>query len=322
MQFVNFQGLSHALLSNRKKLPKRIDLIVGIPRSGMLPATMLATQLNVPMTDIDGFKEGRIFGHGSTKNAPDIDKALSSDRTVLVIDDTVNSGKAFKKVRESLQGIEGNIVYCAVFSVVSKHPDVDIVLEQVALSMCQWNMMHQQILKNSCVDIDGVLCRNPEPKEDDNGKAYRRFLRDVELLHATTGEIGWLVTGRLEDYREETEAWLEQHGIKYRELVMAKSEKEHSDPSAYKARIYRETGADLFIESEAPDAVEIFAQSKKPVLCIETQMMISDPTSIPSYRKMAAGGKSFTTLAKVKLYLRSLTGDRIYYTLKGLAGRS
>lgn len=323
MQFLNFQDMYRAIQVNRRKLPKSIDLIVGIPRSGLLPATMLSTQLNLPLTDVEGLKAGKVFGHGVTKTTPDIDKALSSDRNVLVIDDCVGSGRAFREARKALEGLCGNIYYCAVFSLLDPHPDVDFVLEsRDSLYLHPWNFMHSEVLEHACVDMDGVLCRNPEKHEDDDGEAYRKFLREAEQLYATSGRIGKIVTGRLEKYRCETEAWLDQHGVIYGKLVMAESVQDHNNSPAYKARVYQESKADLFIESDAVDAAEIFDLSQKPVLCIETQTMASRSSEADIFRKIV-GPKSpdSVMLAKLKLRLRSFLGDSVYYAIKGFAGR-
>ncbi|MCT4578123.1 phosphoribosyltransferase [Donghicola sp.] len=321
MKFISVQDMSAAILANRRKLPDKIDLVVGIPRSGMLPATMLATQLNLPLTDLDGLVSGKVFGYGATKDAPDVDKAMSEQRTVLVIDDTVGSGRAFKKARVALEGVSGNIVFCSVYSQVAKHPDVDVVLETNSLSpVCQWNMMHHAVLQNACVDIDGVLCCNPEAHEDDDGKAYRKFLQTAEKLHATSGEIAWLVTSRHEKYRAETEAWMRDNGVRYGKLIMTQTDEEKANSPAFKARIYVETGADLFIESEAYDAAEIQKISQRPVLCVATQSMIHDGS--PIRMRSANGSKgSAALLAKVKLQARRMAGDKFYYAMKTLAGR-
>ncbi|WP_295804061.1 phosphoribosyltransferase family protein [uncultured Microbulbifer sp.] len=320
MQFVNYQQMSLALQENRRKLPKKIDLVVGIPRSGMIPATMLATQLNLPLTDIDGLKAGRLLGFGDTKKTPDIEAAHAADRTVLVIDDAVGSGRAFKKARKDLEGVEGHVVFCAVFAPVAKHPDVDVVLEKLASTLvAPWNLLHSSVLRNACVDIDEVFCRNPVAYEYDNDEVYRRFLLEAEQLHASSGEIGWLITSRRETYRPETEAWLEKYGVKYRELIMTQSDEEHANSPAFKARVYQETGAGLFIESDAAVAAEIFALSKRPVVCIETQSVVSGSNQVDTGGKMVA--RTSMGLAKLKLQLRNLIGDNAYYAIKSIAGR-
>lgn len=319
MQFVNFQDMSLTILANRRKLPDKIDLIVGVPRTGLLPATMLATQLNLPLTDVDGLKADRIFGFGDTKESPDLARALSSNRTVLVIDDSVSSGRAFRKIRKSLEHIRGNIVYCAVFALIDDHPDVDVVMKKVsAHCIGPWSMLHTNVVGNFCVDVDGVLCRNPGPSEG-GGEGYRKFLREVEQLYSTSGEIGCIVTSRLEGYRKETEGWLEAHGIKFKKLVMAKSEDEHKNGAFYKARVYKESGADLFIESEMVDSEKIFEITGKPVLCVATQILLSEQSDLTLNRKVSY--EVSTGVAKLKLKIRRFIGDSLYYFLKQMLGR-
>lgn len=321
MRFLNHQDLARALIRHRRKLPNQIDLVVGVPRSGMIAATMLATQMNLPLVDADGFLEGRVFRHGSTKRPPDLALARSRERVVLVLDDVIGSGRAIRELRAEIaaRGISGKIVFCAVFGTVSDHPDVDMVLQPVDETPCfPWNLMHHAVLADSCVDIDGVLCANPQGHESFEGRAYDQFLKNAISLHRTSGKIGWLVTSRLEKHRAATIEWLARHQVDYKHLIMA-SQEDKADSPAYKARIYRETGAAMFIESEAADAEAIASLSQRPVICIETLEMIypSDPAAIRQWRKAQRTGWRRRKSA-IKVRLRGAMGDRVYYAAKGL----
>ena len=77
----------------------------------------------------------------------------------------------------------------------------------------EWNLFHHPILEQTCVDIDGVLCNDPEESENDDGPKYEQFLRTVKPIYIPTKEIGWLVTCRLEKYRELTAEWLERNSV-------------------------------------------------------------------------------------------------------------
>lgn len=46
------------------EIPNGIDLIVGIPRSGMLAGNLMALHLNLPLTDVDGLCERRLLQSG------------------------------------------------------------------------------------------------------------------------------------------------------------------------------------------------------------------------------------------------------------------
>jgi len=148
----------------------------------------------------------------------------------------------------------------------------------------EWNVLHHSILQNSCVDIDGVLCRDPTPEENDDGEKYRKFIQTVEPNFIPTVEIGWIVSSRLEKYRKETEQWLKKHGIKYKELVLldlpdSETRARLRAHAKHKAEVYRKTGADLFIESSRNEALEIARLSGKPVLCYTTGELITPVTA-------------------------------------------
>ena len=80
-----------------------------------------------------------------------------------------------------------------------------------------------------------------------------------------------IITARLEKYRAETEAWLADYGIRYKELVMGpwltKAERERSDVAAWKAKEFDRTGLELFVESDPAQAKAIHRQTGKNVLC-------------------------------------------------------
>lgn len=63
------------------------------------------------------------------------------------------------------------------------------------------------------MDIDGVLCADPTPEENDDGEKYRHFLLNTPPLFIPKVTIGTLVTSRLEKYRPETEAWLQKNHV-------------------------------------------------------------------------------------------------------------
>lgn len=260
------------------ELPTDIDVVVGIPRSGLLAANLLCLHLDLPMTDVDGLCRGELIAtgnrHGTSVSFDEID-------TVLVIDDSVWTGTQMTETRGRLAAEEFpfDIEYAATYVNWDNREHVDYWAESVpGPRVFEWNVMHHVKLPQFCIDIDGVLCRDPTSEENDDGEQYRRFIREVEPRVVPNGRIGWLVTCRLEKYREETERWLAEHGIEYEELVMmdypdAEARRAAGDHAAYKARVYEETGASLFIESSPRQATDIRDRADKPVYCYETSEM-------------------------------------------------
>ena len=67
MNFRTYEDLSRIISNNLYKIPSDVDLVVGIPRSGLMVATMISLYLNLPLTDVDNFLEGKLISTGGTK---------------------------------------------------------------------------------------------------------------------------------------------------------------------------------------------------------------------------------------------------------------
>ena len=281
------------------KLPEDLDLIVGIPRSGLLVANLLALHLNLPLTDFEGLCKGRILHIGRR-----YDKILdlSQRNKVLVVDDSLHSGAQMEQVKAKIRlaDLQHQIYYAAVYITPHGYNKVDFWYEIIDTPrVFEWNVMHHGLLTNSCVDIDGVLCRDPTPEENDDGEKYRHFLANVNSLIRPSVEIGWLVTCRLEKYRDLTVEWLGKHNIKYRNLVMIDLPDKETrlslgNHALFKAEVYESTGASLFIESSHNQAEEIVKMTGKSVLCVETWNIINADFLSKSYHK----GKEYSKKLK------------------------
>ena len=58
MHYRSVADLNEDIKANLHKIPEDVTLIVGVPRSGMLAANLIALYLNIPLTDIDNFIAG------------------------------------------------------------------------------------------------------------------------------------------------------------------------------------------------------------------------------------------------------------------------
>ena len=100
---MNFKSINDLTIDIYKKLdgiPKNVDLVVGIPRSGMLVASLIALYLNLPLTDADSLANNHIYGFGDTKkNEKWIDK-IEEARKILVVEDSVYTGNSILKTKE------------------------------------------------------------------------------------------------------------------------------------------------------------------------------------------------------------------------------
>lgn len=269
--------LNNTIMKNIAKFPKDIDLIVGIPRSGMLPANLLALYMNKPYTDIESFLEGKVYACGYRGNYIK-EKGV---KKVLIIDDSVSSGSAMQKAKAKLKGLNYNFLFAAVYVRNTSKNVVNIFCEVVdGLRVFEWNMFHHRaILASSCLDIDGVLCRDPTPEENDDGEKYHKFLLTVEPKFIPTVKIKTLISCRLEKYRNETMFWLKKHGIEYENLIMlnlpnAEERRKWNKYGNYKGTEYKKPGYVFFIESSLNEAKKIKEVSGKTVFCTETMSIL------------------------------------------------
>ena len=277
--------LNEVVTSNLARIPHDVDLVVGVPRSGLLAATLISLYLNRPLTDLQGLAERRLLGKGKRLIPGYGADAFDDARRILVVDDCVSQGTEMMRSKEFVEslGLSEKTTFLTVFSFPEKPHLADITLEVIPRPMCfQWSFMHTPELKNYCLDIDGVICRDATKAEDDDGSNYEHFLKNASPLFVPTEQVGWLITSRLEKYRALTEEWLKRHGVQYSELIMmdlpTKEARERLGIHVqYKADAYVASGAKLFIESSPGIAALIAERTQKPVLCMTTNRIIGNP---------------------------------------------
>ena len=217
---MNYRTYADMALHIKQILPKisDVDLIVGIPRSGMVPAYMIGAFLNRYVCSLDEFVSGIAYSKGIRSVRE------RTVKKVLVVDDSVNDGLAMRRAKERLQGKEKEfeLVYMAVYAVEKATGLVDVYADICPQPrFFQWNYMyHPGLLPQACLDIDGVLCVDPTAEENDDGEKYRQFILNARPLFVPNDKVKALVTSRLEKYRPETERWLAENGVKYEKLYM------------------------------------------------------------------------------------------------------
>lgn len=307
MNYRSISDLNNTILKKLHMIPRDIDLIVGVPRSGMLPANLLALYLNLPYTDIHSFMNGFIYKSGARKQF----FTEKDYKNILVVDDSIASGSAMKECKNDLASFESkySIKYCAIYYTPEKGGVADYVFEAVPTPRYfQWNIFNHTSLEKACFDIDGVLCVDPSDEENDDGPLYRSFLLNAAPLYIPGSKIGTVVTSRLEKYRSETETWLKQNGVRYDKLVMLdlpdmKARQKANNHAGHKAGEYQKSHYDLFIESDLGQAIGINRATRKPVFCTENFQMIYDAESLAYNLK---SGKSLPFLRRSALKLRDL----------------
>jgi len=276
-RYVTTVDLIHAT----QKLASKIEMpscIIAVPTSGLIVASYLSTLLHVPLyTTLNDF----------LNDNPLVESKRSHSRkhgqgSPLVIDDTCHGGNAMQALTPFLPpGSKKAAVYCLPSA---KHY-VDYYGELLpAPHLLEWNLFNSGIIdgkyhysrltNGTAIDFDGVLCHDPSVHyvegKAESDKVYEDWLVNASPRHLIRNrKIPVIVTWRCEMYRKQTEEWLYKHGVRYDKLVMwdGPPESRHWKPT-YKGDVYKDSGCDLFIESNALQAYHIYKYTGKPVLCL------------------------------------------------------
>ena len=289
MKYITLSDLSNTIRSNIWKIPRDIDLIIGVPRSGMIGASIIASYLNVPLIDVDSFLKGS-KPWGGLRLEYFTAKHINTNK-VLVIDDTVSSGRAMNETKNKLSSFDEKtqFLYMCIYLEGWGANAVDLYLEDVRqytnnfkdVVLYEWNIFqHHPSLMNKCLyDIDGVFCL--DPPDERNEKEYIEYIKNAIQLFIPRTRIGGIITYRLNKNREITEKWLKNVGIEYGSLTMfnANNWEERNkigvSSEVYKADFYKNGDFKLFVESSDSQAKKIFEISNKPVYCVETNKLYS-----------------------------------------------
>jgi uncharacterized HAD superfamily protein/hypoxanthine phosphoribosyltransferase len=277
MNFKSYKDLGDDIHNNIHQLQGAgYDLVVGIPRSGMIPAYMIALLLNIQCTDLNSFLNNARIGKGNTrKSMSSLDTAWDA-KNVLLVDDSLKTGNSMQEAVDAIQQqTPHEVTSLAVYVEKIRQKCIDLYFEAVpGPRIYQWNLFHQPVMNSTCMELDGVLCQAASGEALTDEGRYRDYLAEARPLVLPTYQIDCIVTARPERYRERTERWLARHGIDYARLAMrdetAGDEHERFEQVArHKAHCYQASAARLFIEKERPMAARIAALTGKPVLCLD-----------------------------------------------------
>jgi uncharacterized HAD superfamily protein/hypoxanthine phosphoribosyltransferase len=283
LQFRSYTDLARLISESSDRIRGSFDIVIGIPRSGLVPAAMIALLHNKPLADLDGFIQGQMIGRGHTRSLANWSEDPGTYRRALVVDDSVNKGTTFDRARGRLEELDFELstTFLAAYAHERSSQLVDICLEICPKPrIFEWNMLHAWLVERACFDLDGVLCRDPSSAENDDGAGYREFVQNVPPLAIPTRKIRRIVTSRLERYRPETERWLAKNDVAFDHLHMldlpsAAERRAQGAHATFKAETYAAASDTvLFIESDPRQAVRIAELSGKPVLDYRNKQMV------------------------------------------------
>lgn len=250
------------------------DMVVGIARGGIVPATMAATGLCLPLAllSFDRVTQA-IHWIGTSPAAP----------RILLVDDCASTGATLGNVRASLLAEQRQVLTLTVAhdpEVSAYSPDLSHPLTHLwrfpwergettprARQRREAGAPRQLDDEQSYfgVDLDGIFLADL-PSADYSADlqatlAARDQLQRFAVLPTFVPERATIITGRPESDRARTQAWLHRHGFGDIPLEMRPADcPDHIEAViAYKAAIATKLGCTHYIESDARQAIGIAA---------------------------------------------------------------
>jgi uncharacterized HAD superfamily protein/hypoxanthine phosphoribosyltransferase len=275
LNFISFSDLTAWTNEWIKSFPRSYDLIVGIPRSGLLVANIIALKLAKPLATPDLFLEEQFWLSKSIKR----EKMIKS---ILLVDDSINSGKTMNQAAQVILQRFNNIDLTTAVLIATNKTDqmVDLYYKVVRKPrVFEWNLLHAKKGKGKIAcDMDGVLCENCPPGVSKNKELYIQWLIDARPYLIPAFTIDAIVTSRMEKYRLETESWLSKHNVRYKELIMwdlQSKQDRKGQRDRHKIEVLAIIRPDIFWESSFRQATQIWRTTHIPTICIDKMKLIS-----------------------------------------------
>lgn len=298
LRFVRNDELTNATMELIPQLPNDVIGVIGIPVSGMIPASILSRMLCVPLYSFD-HREG-VVSVGDGRRSRSVSQ---KEGVYVVVDDTVYAGGEMKKARQALQKMDLKCIYAVVYTrdprvvdIYSIHAPGSIILE--------WNIFNSGTLAGRtvmpeckggiCTDFDGVICEEPPVNDLRQPDEFQWWLANARPQYLPRKhEVPLIVSFRIEPWRAVTEAWMARWGVRTRKLVLHPSDSIQArnrthNVAKHKGELFRDSSCGLMFESDERQARIIAEVSNKPVIV---------PTTGEIFRsKIKSNGVSHVTL--------------------------
>lgn len=284
--YITYSDMVTDIANNIHKIPHDIDGVIAIPRSGLMPGSVISNILNLPITTVDVFSNTLDFNSAFLGKGV---RKIRSNNThkFIVVDDTIFNGTAMAKAAETLEHsalgamceFEYWCVYCEKPQMLDKYPvkhcikDVSDIWEQSSMKVIlyEWNRFHHYpvIASRMLYDLDGVLVM--DPPADTNTELYEAYIKNPIPKYIPTSPIS-ICTFRLTKYKDVTIQSLKDLGVEVASLCMfdgTYEQRSRVSPSVYKASFYKDSPFVLFVESNDEQARLINKLSGKPVMSVE-----------------------------------------------------
>lgn len=218
MNYKNYDDLSYCIKNNINKIQK-YDLFVGIPRSGLLAANLMALLLNKPVCTVQELINKISPQNGFSREIED----KKNYNEILVVDDSVNTGKSICFVKDILASNGIIADYCAVYSTSEAVKYVDVVFEILERPrIFQWNYLNNSIIKSSAILFEQIFLSGTRyPKSLDELKGVLSHMQPILLKNI---KLGMVFTGYNKVASSLIIQWLNKYNINVNKVLFKNSD--------------------------------------------------------------------------------------------------
>ena len=230
----------------------------------MLPASMIAMWLNLPLYFLDPQNNLLPMSAATKFGGIRMSHYKGSNGNVCSCRRHGVCGTAMKNIKSRLNE---DAYFCSVYLRPASELKPDFYARELnPPHLLEWNLFNCVYIEHALLDFDGILSPNVPYDVCVDEERYIEFIKNVKPFPHRIPKTycKGIVTARLEKYRDITEWWLKKHGVNYGFLKMyptedeAKRDKNHvEEASTFKAKIFSQSDAKFFIESEIAEAVRI-----------------------------------------------------------------
>lgn len=278
LRFLRVADLAEHTLRLVPRLPADAAGIVGIPRSGMLPAGILATHMHLPLYYLDP-QRGPVPLQGAGRSA----NLHRRSGPLVIVDDTTWQGGAMHRARRLLGKTPA--LYTAVYVRDPRHVDL-YAIHHAGSHILEWNIFNNSPLSGSgafpefaggaACDFDGILCEEPIVSDQQDLPRFLQWLAAARPLYVPRQvPVPLVITYRIESWRAATQAWLDRWGIRVQQLLMhpaatVQERDQHLDVAGHKGQTLRRSRCSVMFESDPRQCQAIFDAARKHVICPRT----------------------------------------------------
>ncbi|MDN6900284.1 phosphoribosyltransferase [Oenococcus sicerae] len=224
------------------------DLIVGLPRRGMIPATLIGLFLNKPVVSFNELNANLASEKIGYRLQEESAKFPKSYNNILLVDDSTDEGSVFEQAITKLDDATAKkVTTLSIYATAKGGTRVDLHLETLEEpKLYEWNISHKKAaLADAAMRFEGIIATNAL-----TGKWIPITLPSypVKLIYS----------GLREKHREKLETFLHDNGVEFEQLQMEVVSSRQLKQIAVDENISLVYENDMFITRDLADTVAVY----------------------------------------------------------------